>query len=160
MVKAISQHEVFKGLDDKSLRKLEKIISYKSIQKHEKVFEIGDQPNLIFYIISGSLTLKFPDNSKLELVPGEIIGEIGVLNGDFRLGTLTANDDCQLIAICGTRIFSPDHIPPKTSLEIIKRLSKRVTNYLMSIQQTSTKELIAKGESEFCLLYTSPSPRD
>ena len=148
MIDAVSKHEVFKGLDDLPLDQLEKILHYQAIDKNKKVFDIGDQPNLIFYLLNGSLTLKFPNNTKLDLAPGELIGEIGVLNGDFRLGALTANEDSQLIAICGTRIFDPEIVPPKMSLDIVRRLSKRVTNYLRSIQETSTKELIRKGENE------------
>lgn len=146
MVQAIARHEVFNDLAQESLIRLEQIVSYKLINKQQQVFEVGDQPNLIFYLLSGSLTLRFPDSTKLELVPGELIGEIGVLNGDFRLGALTANEDSQLISISGTSLFKKDIIPPSMSLHIVRRLSKRVTNYLKSIQQTSTKEIIQKGE--------------
>lgn len=148
MAQAVTKHQVFSNLDETSVKILEKILSYKLFKKNEQVFEVGDQPNLIYYLLNGSLTLKFPDNSKLELIPGELIGEIGVLNGDFRLGALTANEDSQLISICGTSLFKPEIIPPAMSLQIVRHLSKRVTNYLMSIQQTSTKELISKGENE------------
>jgi len=148
MVEAIAHHEVFCNLDKQSLNLLEQIVSYKPTSKQQRVFEVGDQPNLIFYLMSGSLTLKFPDNTKLDLLPGELIGEIGLLNGDFRLGSLIANEESELIAICGTSIFNEEIIPPKISLEIIRKLSKRVTNYLRSIQQTSTKEIIDKGENE------------
>ncbi len=148
MVQALARHEVFSGLDQDSLLQLEKIVSYKPISKLNRVFEVGDQPNLIFYLLNGSLTLRFPDNTKMDLLPGEIIGEIGVLNGDFRLGDLTANEDSQLITICGISLFKEDIIPPSMSLDIVRRLSKRVTNYLRSIQQTSSKEIIDKGESE------------
>jgi len=148
MVNALANHEVFSDLDQDSLERLEEIISYRPFNKLSRVFEVGDQPNLIFYILSGSLTLRFPDNTKLDLVAGELIGEIGVLNGDFRLGALTANEDSQLIALCGVSLFKQDIIPAHMSLDIVRRLSKRVTNYLRSIQQTSTKEIILKGESE------------
>jgi len=149
MIQAISSHMVFQGLDDHSLEKFEQIIEFKPFSKNKRIFEIGDQPNLIFYLFSGSLTLKFPDNSKLDLFPGEIIGEISVLSGDFRLGTLSANEDSQLITICGNKIFDPAFIPAETSLKIARKLGKRVANYLKSFQQTSTLELIEAGENQF-----------
>jgi len=149
MVKAIAQHEVFNNLDDQSLINLEEILEYITVDNNSQVFQIGDQPNKIYYLLKGSLTLKFPDNSKLLLTPGELIGEIGLLNGDFRLGTLTANEDSQLISICGTRIFNSKFMSPESGLDVVRKLSRRVTNYLRSVQQTSTQELITKGESEF-----------
>ena len=149
MLQAISQHEVFKGFDADASTKLEGALSYHYVERHNQIFKMGDQPNLIYFLLEGSLTLKFPDNSTIQLKEGELIGEIGVLNGDFRLGTLTANVDSALIAIDGTRLFDPNYIAPETSLTIVRRLSKRVTNYLRSVQQTSTHELIEHGESEF-----------
>jgi len=149
MLRAIATHEVFSGFDTEASGKLEDALSYQTVAKHCQIFEMGDQPNLIYYLLKGSLTLKFPDNSTIQLQEGELIGEIGVLNGEFRLGTLTANADCALIAIDGARLTDPNCIPPETSLTIIRRLGKRVTDYLRSVQQTSTQDLIAQGEGEY-----------
>lgn len=149
MLQAISQHEVFKGFDAEASKKLEGALSYHIVSKHQHVFEIGDRPNLIYFLLEGSLTLKFPDNTTIQLQVGELIGEIGVLNGDFRLGTLIANIDSALIAIDGAHLFDPNYIAPETSLTIVRRLSKRVTNYLRSVQQTSTQDLIIQGEGEY-----------
>ena len=149
MFAVISKHEVFNGFDNDSAGTLKDFLSYQIIAKNSQIFEMGDSPNVIYYLLKGSLTLKFPDNSIIQLQEGELIGEIGVLNGDFRLGTLTANDDSAVIAIDCTCLFDAKCVPPETSLAIIRRLSKRVTNYLRSVQQTSTQDLIAQGEGEF-----------
>lgn len=149
MLQAISEHEVFRGFDEEASKKLEGALSYHIVSKNQQVFEMGDLPNLIYFLLEGSITLKFPDNSTIQLQEGELIGEIGVLNGDFRLGTLTANVDSALIAINGSRLFDSNYISPEISLTIVRRLSKRVTNYLRSVQQTSTQEIIEQGESEF-----------
>ena len=137
------------GFDNNSSGKLAESLSYQVIAKNSQIFEMGDQPNLIYYLLKGSLTLKFPDNSTIQLQEGELIGEIGVLNGEFRLGTLTANAESAVIAIDCSCLFDATCVPPQTSLTIIRRLSKRVTSYLRSVQQTSTQDLIAQGEGEF-----------
>ena len=149
MLALISTHEVFMGFDNNSSGKLAESLSYQVIAKNSQIFEMGDQPNLIYYLLKGSLTLKFPDNSNIQLQEGELIGEIGVLNGEFRLGTLTANAESAVIAIDCSCLFDATCVPPQTSLTIIRRLSKRVTSYLRSVQQTSTQDLIAQGEGEF-----------
>ena len=149
MLAAVATHEVFNGLDSAASEKLEEALSYQVVAKNSQIFEVGDQPNKIFYLLEGALTLKFPDNSSIQLQTGELIGEIGVLNGDFRLGTLTANEDSAVIAIGTTCLFDPSCVPPETSLAIVRRLSKRVTDYLRSVQQTSTQDLISQGEGEY-----------
>jgi len=149
MLAAVSKHEVFNGLDRAASGKLEEALSYQVVAKNSQIFEIGDQPNRIYYLLEGALTLKFPDNSSIQLQAGELIGEIGALNGDFRLGTLTANEDSAVIAIDVACLFNPRCATPETSLTIVRRLSKRVTDYLRSVQQTSTQDLISQGEGEY-----------
>lgn len=149
MLRAVCTHEVFSGFDNEASGKLEQALSYQAFTKNSQIFEIGDQPNFIYYLLEGSLTLKFPDNSTIELQEGELIGEIGALNGNFRLGTLTANVDSAVIAINSACLFAPTCLTAETSLAIVRRLSKRVTDYLRSVQQTSTQDLILQGEGEY-----------
>ena len=149
MLQEITRHDVFNELDSSSITRLGEIIHYETIHKNNYLYKIGDQPNLIYLLLKGSLTLIFPDNSKMKLGPGELIGEIGLLNGDFRLGALCADQDSELISICGTCIFDTEYIPAEICLSIVRKLSKRVTNCLKSTQQTSTTEIIEKGENEF-----------
>lgn len=148
MVAIISRHEVFSGLNQKEKSQLKAIVSFRSAKAKDIIFEIDDAPDTIFYLLEGSLSLHFPDNSKLVISPGELIGEIGILNGDFRLGRLVSEKDSKLIAIYATSFFEAEIISPDLSLKIVRRLSRSVTNYLRSIQQTSSKEIISAGEND------------
>ena len=148
MIEVIAHHEVFAGFNQAEKEQLASILSFRSAQRNETIFEIGDKPDHIFFLLEGLLILNFPERTKLNLLPNELIGEIGILNDDFRLGKLVALEDSQMIAICTRNLFDSRQVSPKITLEIIRRLSKRVTNYLRSIQQTSTKEIIESGENE------------
>ena len=148
MFQIVTKHEIFSGFDETDQGQLSKLFTFQTLKTSEVVFEIDDNPEHIIYLIEGALTLHFPDSTKLEVLPGELIGEIGILNGDFRLGRLVANEDSKIIAINTTGIIEATIIPATMSLEIIKKLSKRVTNYLRSIQQISSKEIIQSGENE------------
>ena len=148
MVTLISQHEVFAGFDPTEREQLRSIVSYRHAEADDVLFEIDDPPDTLFFLVDGALTLEFPDNSKLDIPPHELIGEIGVLNGDFRLGRLVAEQHSNLIALATDSLFDADVIDPSVSLKIVRRLSRRVTNYLRSKQQTSSRELIAAGETD------------
>lgn len=148
MLDTVIQHEVFAGFDTDEVKQLSSLFTFRTLRTSEVIFEIDDMPEHLIYLIEGALTLNFPDSTTLKLLPGELIGEIGVLNGDFRLGRLVADQDSKIISICTPGLLEASTIPATMSLEIIKRLSKRVTNYLRSIQQISTKEIINAGENE------------
>ena len=148
MVDIITKHEVFAGFNEQQTKELHHLVSYRLAEKNETIFHICDVPDYILFLVDGSLTLNFPDRTKVDILPNELIGEIGILNGDFRLGTLVADKDSRLIAINTITLFDSNIISTKVTLEIMRRLSKRVTNYLRSIQQTSTKEIIKAGEDD------------
>ncbi len=148
LVKIISEHDVFSDLNKTELETLEKIVEFVSVEKDEILFTVGNRPNFLYFVKKGSLTLFFPNNDFVHLEEGEMIGELGLLNGDFRLGTLRAQEESNLIRVCGTKLFQTDFIAPSTSIKIIRKLGKRVTNYFRSSQDISSSEMIVSGESD------------
>ena len=148
LVKTISEHDVFADLSDIELESLENIVDCIFVDKDEVIFTVGNRPNYLYFVEDGSLTLYFPNNDSVNLTNGELIGELGLLNGDFRLGTLRAQEKSKLIKVCGTRLFKDEYIPASTSIKIMRKLGKRVTNYFRASQDISTLEMIENGESD------------
>lgn len=149
MVAKLHAHEVFKELTATELIALEGIVHYKTFEQDEVVFDVGSRPNFLYYVIEGNFTLYFPNNEHLELSTGELIGELGLLNGDFRLGTLRASADSKTISVCGTKLFEETYLSPTTALKIVRKLGRRITNYFRSSLEMSSVEMIEQGESEF-----------
>lgn len=148
MINLLTHHSVFSGFLPEEMQQFKEIVSIRTAKAREIIFEIDDTPDNIYYLVDGALNLLFPDNSRIHITPVDLIGEIGVLNGDFRLGKLVAETDSTMIAISTQGLFDQDMIAPGTSLQIIRRLSKRVTNYLRAKQQISSRELLEAGENE------------
>jgi len=148
MLSLIGTHEVFENLQKEELESLQSIIKRERYLKDGLVYDTSQMPNFLFYIEAGSFKLTLPGNSELVLRPGQLIGEVGVINGDFRSGTVVALEDASLISICGTSLFNDDLIQPAVALKILRVLSKRITNYLRSKNQVATRELIHHGENE------------
>lgn len=149
MLATIGQHEVFSTLNPVELAALSKIIKPKTYQAGEVIFDVNKRPNYLFYIKKGSLTLHLTNNEYKTLLPGQIFGEIGIINNTFRSGTVIAAEPTETICICGTRLFQEEFIPPAIALKIVRALGKRITDYLRSKEQISTKELIEQGETEY-----------
>ena len=144
----IAQHEVFAELENTELARLKDIVSYRIFEEGELVFDMNNAPDHLFLIESGSFILQLPNNEYKTLSTGQIFGEIGVINKDFRSGSIRAAEAASTICVCGTRLFQEDHTPPSTSLKIMSALAKRITNYLRSKEQISTKEIIEHGEND------------
>jgi len=149
LISKIQGHPVFADLKKSELAALADIVDQVHYDEGVVVFETSQTPNFIFYIESGSFTLQHSNNQFKKLLPGQLMGEIGVINGDFRTGSVTAAEPSSVIRICGTRLFKEEFIPSGIALKIVRSLSKQITNYLKTKQQTSTKELIKNGENGF-----------
>ena len=52
MLAVISTHEVFNGFDNDSVGELKDSLSYQIIAKNSQIFEMGDQPNVIYYLLN------------------------------------------------------------------------------------------------------------
>lgn len=145
----ISTHEVFATLDKTELFSLSKILEDVTFQEGEVIFDTSQSPRFLYFIKQGSLQLKLANNESKTLLPGQLFGEIGLLNANFRTGIVTALETTQLIKVCGTDLFRADIIPAKVALKIVRTLSKRITTYLRTKEQISTKEIIDFGESSY-----------
>ena len=145
----LHRHEVFKALNETELATLVPIIHTKSYEEGATVFNVGQQPNYLFFIRTGRLRLHLTNNEHKTLLTGQLFGEVGVVNADFRSGTVMAVEKTDVICICGTRLFQTEFVNPNVALKIVRALGKHITNYLRSKEQISTKEIIEQGESDF-----------
>ena len=149
ILQIIGQHEVFSALTKKELSSLTSILQEKTYAAKELVFDTHQEAIHLYFIKSGQLSLKLTNNEYKTLGVGQLFGEVAIINSDFRTGSVTALVPTELISICGERLFEEEFIPPKVALKIVRALSKRITNYLRSKEQISTKEIITQGENDY-----------
>lgn len=148
MLKMLSTNPVFNNLNKEELNSLSSILNRESFKEGQVIIDANKKPQFLYFIESGSFTLRLPNNEYKTLKAGELIGEIGIINGDFRSGTVIAAESSNVITICGIKLFQDSIIASSTSLKIVKALSKRITNYLRSKEQISTREIIEQGEND------------
>lgn len=144
----LRDHDVFAALNQEELQHLAPILTEQSYTEGEMVFDQTQVGDHLFYIVDGRFTLKLPNEEYKSLIPGQLFGEIGMLNADFRSGAVMAAEASSVVKVCGTRLFQEEHVPAGVALKIVRALSRRVTNYLRSKEQISTKELIEGGEDD------------
>ncbi len=98
--------------------------------------------------MEGAFNLRLPDNTIKDITVGEIFGEIGFINQDFRSGAVWAAQDSVVSCISRTKLLDKAYVRPEVALLIVQELAKRITTYLRSKEQTSTEEIIRQGESD------------
>ena len=149
MLKLVHACPVFSSLEEYELKNLLPVLGKKVIPKNELIFSVDQEAKYLFLIENGSCMLSLRGKKYKTMVPGDIFGEIGIINEQVRTGSMRALEPTTLITIHGEKLFNPETVPAKVSLKIALALARRVTFYLRSREQISTQELIQNGETDF-----------
>ncbi|MBX2817117.1 MAG: putative DNA binding domain-containing protein [Saprospiraceae bacterium] len=149
IVQRLGKVSFFAEFTQEELTHLSRIAEVRSYLTNEHVFSESAPSQFLFVVDSGKLILDLANNDHKPLGPGDVFGEIGVLNEDVRSGTVAAVRESRVIAICGSKLFDSDYIEPELGLKLVRRMVRQLTNYLRQREQISTQELISMGESEF-----------
>ncbi len=92
---------LFKDLTTLQLREFMLDSEVLSPRKGELIFKKDDYTNTFFSIVDGEVVIEVPDNQgKFRSVPlgkGQFFGELGLLSGRRRSGTVRAGENCVLI---------------------------------------------------------------
>lgn len=142
------QHEIFDALDVDHIQLLLSLTERRTYEEGELVFDTNMQPNYLFFIEEGRFSLHLPDNTFKEMEAGELFGEIGIINQDFRSGSVRAVESSIVSCISGDKLFNQEFVPAEVALVILRTLAKRLTTYLRSKEQISTEEIIRNGEND------------
>ena len=142
------KHEIFSALDIDHIQLLLSLTERRTYAEGELVFDTNMQPNFLFFIEQGRFSLHLPDNTFKEMEAGELFGEIGIINQDFRSGSVRAIEDSTVICMSGDKLFDPTYVPAEIALIVLRTLAKRLTTYLRSKEQISTEEIIRNGEND------------
>ena len=122
---------IFEMLDDESLRPLTRVATLRHIARHTVVLKAGDRTDNIYFVISGALKVQVSDEEGREVIlsmlgPGELFGEMGVLDDHPRSATVLAVESSDVV-VMGKEDFKRCLVEnPDVSLFIMRSLTKRL----------------------------------
>src|SRR5213082_3390925 len=127
----LRKHPIFCDLEPEALDQLCRYAKHITLKRGASIFCKGDPGNSLFAVISGTvkISISSPDgrSALLNLIgPGEIFGEIAVLDGAPRSADATANTNCELYII-DRRDFLPFvKSQPALAMKFIELLCARL----------------------------------
>ncbi len=146
--KLFQRNSIFKNLNENELAEIIGISKRQNYADNEAVFSQNQEAEYLFLVENGKFKLTLPNANSKSLFPGELFGEIGIINRNLRTGTVRSKGDSSAYLICGKGLFDGEKVSPNTSLKVIRALAVKITNYLRSRELTATKDLINEGETE------------
>ena len=140
---------VFRALDEQQLKAVVKHLYPKEVGRDQIVFSRLEKEHVLYIVRYGELILELVGGEDMRFEKGDIFGEIAFLNNNLRTGTVKAREASLLFCLNSEDLLDPSRIPAEAALKIVLELARKLSSYLESAQNISTRRLIELGENEF-----------
>ena len=160
----LRKHPIFCDLDPEALDQLCRYAKHSSLKRGATIVSKGDPGNSLIAVISGTvkISVSSPDGRSaiLNLIgPGEIFGEVAVLDGLARTADATANTNCEIYVI-DRRDFLPFvRSQPALAMKFIELLCGRLRRTSEQVEQLILQHLPGRLASAL-LGLTEKQPLD
>ena len=94
----------------------------------------GKEGNFMYVVMRGEVTISLRNKVLARALPGEIVGEMALINSDIRSATVTANTDCLLALIDQSSFESLLRHVPEFTLHVMNVLANRIDSAYKMIE--------------------------
>ena len=133
------------GLSQSELERIAQVAVPRSFPKGARVFHEGDESDACYIIRSGEVrvTREHSDGRAIALAtlgPGEIVGELAMLDGEVRSASVEALSDIELLAVAARDMRGLLERNPEITAKLVIALTRRVreTNERVARQSFQT----------------------
>ena len=90
------------------------------------IFSEGTEGNYMYVVMEGEVVISLQDKVLATASPGEIVGEMALINSEIRSATVTAKTDCQLALIDQSSFESLIQYVPEFTQHVMRVLADRL----------------------------------
>ena len=145
----LKQVSIFQNLSDDELSIVIKYLTLKEVDENSFVFSRFEKEQVLYIVRYGKLKLDLASGKSKTYFKGEVFGEIGLINNNFRSGTIMTLEPTLLMCLNRNDLMDDRRVPAPIAMKIIVELAKVIANYLATVENTSTFRLIEQGENDF-----------
>jgi len=137
---------LFSGLSNEERRQLVARAKLRSFAAGQMIFSMGSPGNSMMAVLGGSIRISIPSASGKEIVlailqPGEIFGEIALLDGKERTADAKAMTDCQLAVLERSDVLALLERHPTAWLRVVEVLCERLRRTDQHISELALLQL-------------------
>lgn len=145
----LRNHPIFSVLGPELLQQLQAHASEQMIKRGQTIFSKGDAGGSLFAILEGQVKVVsyslHGKNAVLNFLgPGDIFGEIALLDGGARTADVSAVTNCRLMVIERRDFLPLIHSKPDIAQKIIEMLCARLRNTSRQLEEVMFLDLSGK----------------
>jgi CRP/FNR family transcriptional regulator, cyclic AMP receptor protein len=142
----LRRHPIFCDLDAEAFEQLGRYAKPATLKRGAPIFSKGDPGNSLIAVISGTvkISISSPEGRSaiLNLIgPGEIFGEVAVLDGQARTADATANSNCEIFVIDRREFLPFVRSQPALAMKFIELLCTRLRWTSDQVEQIILQDL-------------------
>jgi CRP-like cAMP-binding protein len=142
----LRRHPIFCDLDAEAFEQLCRYAKNATLKRGATIYSKGDPGNSLYVVISGTakMSISSPDGRSaiLNLIgPGEIFGEIALLDGRERTADATANTNCEVFIIDRREFLPFVRSQPALAMKFIELLCARLRWTSDQVEQIILQDL-------------------
>jgi CRP-like cAMP-binding protein len=142
----LRKHPIFADLEPEAFEQLCRYAKHSTLKRGATLFSKGDPGNSLYAVIAGTvkMSISSPDgrNAILNIIgPGEIFGEIALLDGRERSADAIANSNCELFVIDRREFIPFVKGQPSLAMKFIELLCERLRRTSDQVEQIILQNL-------------------
>jgi CRP/FNR family cyclic AMP-dependent transcriptional regulator len=162
-VSLLRNHPLFCELTPSMLERISTYVNRRSVAKGSTIFEKGDAGVGLIGVISGSVKISVTSADGRDVVlniirPGEVFGEIALLDGRARTANATAMSDCELIVIERREFIPFLRSEPDVTLKLMEILCSRLRKTSEQVQDVTFLNLSTRLAKTLLRLTANAGP--
>jgi CRP/FNR family cyclic AMP-dependent transcriptional regulator len=159
----LRKHPIFCDLDPEALDQLCRYARHATLKRGATIYSKGDPGNSLYAVISGTakMSISSPDGRSaiLNIIgPGEIFGEIALLDNRARTADAIANTNCEVFIIDRREFIPFVKSQPTLAMKFIELLCTRLRNTSDQVEQIILQNLPGRLASALLRLMEKSKP--
>lgn len=144
--RVLSQASIFTGLEPRQLDTLASLAVRKKFGARDVVLRKGDAALQIYVILRGRLKTVTSGGEGRHAAfsimgPGEVFGEVAVLDGEPRSATITTLEPCELVIIQRNDFFHFLERAPQAAIKLLEVLARRLRRLSERVEDATFLEV-------------------
>ena len=142
----LREHPIFCDLEPDAFDQLSRYAKRSTLKRGASIFSKGDPGNSLFAVISGTVKISISSADGRSAIfnligPGEIFGEIALLDGLARTADASANTNCELFVIDRREFLPFVRSQPALAMRFIELLCTRLRWTSYQVEQVILQNL-------------------
>ncbi|MCU4186871.1 cyclic nucleotide-binding domain-containing protein [Acidiferrimicrobium sp. IK] len=125
-IERIKRLSILEGLSRSDLAAIAEVVVEEEVSAGGVLTREGQQGGVAYVIVSGTAEVTRGGRSLAVVGPGEVVGEMSLLDGEPRTATVTATTDLQVLVVDATDFNALLAEVPRLAFAILGTLARRI----------------------------------